>query len=178
MRISRTLIPAVLLLAFTLAGTTTAVAQDATAVATPGGPSEGYPVAIHEGTCDNPSAEPAYQLDDAISMGADQEEPKVLGSEVERTILDTSGDLDISLDDLGGSDYVVAAHASPDQFGTLAACGQIAGIVEDGKLVVALTAVGESGLSGVAILEENGDKTTATVYLIPPSNDEQATPAA
>jgi hypothetical protein len=44
--------------------------------------------------------------------------------------------------------------------------------------VVALTAVGESGLYGVAILEENGDQTKATVYLIPPSNDEQATPAA
>ena len=179
MRIFRTIIIALVAFGLTLHGAAAVAAQDATAAATPNGPSEGYPVAIHAGTCDEPTAEPAWQLDDAVSVGVNQEEePEVLGESEIRTISGTSGDLDVSLDDLTGSQHVIAIHASPDEFGTLAACGNIGGILEDGRLVVAVTAIGDSAVYGVAIFEENGDQTTATVYIVPPSNDKQATPAA
>jgi hypothetical protein len=178
MRISRFLAVLLFVLATVLGGASSIAAQDATTEATPGGPSAGYPIAIHEGTCDNPTAEPAWQIDDAVAVGVDQEEPEVVASEPIRTVTESSGDLDVKLDDLAGTEHIVAVHASSEEFGTLAACGPIGGIKDDGKLVIALTAVGDSGVYGVAILEENDDQTTLTVYVVPPSNDEEATPAA
>jgi hypothetical protein len=182
----RAVILLLFVVAMALGGAPSVAAQDATAEATPGGPSEGYPIAIHEGTCDSPGAEPAWQLDDAVSVGVDEDEPEVLGSEAIRNVTQASGAIDVTLDDLGGSDYIVAVHASPDAFGTLAACGQVAGIKEDGKLIVALIAVGDAAVYGIAILDQDDagvlelgdDQTYLTVYVIPPSNDEEATPAA
>jgi len=154
--------------------------------ATPGGPSDGYPVGIHEGTCANPTAEPAWQTDDAVAIGVDDDEPEVIGTDITRTVAETTATLDVTLDDLAGSEHVVAIHASPDQFGTIVACGQIAGIKEDGKLVVALAEVGDSAVTGVAILDEDesgflglGDEQTQmTVYIIVPNEEDAATPAA
>ena len=62
--------------------------------------------------------------------------------------------------------------------GQLVACGQIAGIREEGKLVVALAEVGDSAASGIAILEEADDRVELTVYIIVPSDEDVATPAA
>ena len=155
----------------------TATAQDSTVEATPGGPSEGYPIAIHEGTCNNPVAEPAWQIDDAVSIGVDQEEPEVIGLQASRVVTEATGTVDVSLDDLGGSEHVVAVHASPDEFGTLVACGHIAGIKDDGQLVIALAPVGESEVSGIAVLQEDGDQTELTVYVVPPSDEAEGTPA-
>ena len=174
MRIARPLVPLVLVVGLFLGGLATAAAQDAT----PGGPSEGYPVAIHEGACDNPTAEPAWQLDDAVSIGVNQDDPDVIGVGASNTVTETSGDLDVALDDLAGSEHIVAVHASPGEFGTLVACGNVAGVREDGKLVVPLTATGELPVSGIAIFEEDGDQTHVTVYVIPPPDEGDATPAS
>lgn len=154
--------------------------------ATPGGPSEGYPVAIHEGTCDAPGAEAAWQIDDALSIGVNEDEPNVIGLALTRTVTSASGALDFTLDSVAGSDYVVAVHASPDEFGTVVACGQIAGIKVDGKLVIALIPVGESEVNGIAILDEDDegflgldeDQTHLTAYIVVPGDDDQATPTA
>ena len=171
-------------LAFLLAPA--AIAQDATVEATPGGPSEGYPVAIHEGSCTDPVAEPAWQLDDALSVGVDQDDPDVVGSEMTRPVTDTEGTLDVNFDDLTGTEHVIAVHASKDQFGTLVACGGIAGITEDGKLVIALAPVGDSGVSGIAIVDRDDaglfdlgeDQTKVTVYIVVPGDEDEGTPVS
>jgi hypothetical protein len=186
MEIRKHVLTSICAAALTLLVAPAAMAQESTVEATPGGPSEGYPVAIHEGTCDNPSAEPAWQLDDALSIGVGQEDPEVVGAEVTRPVAATSGALDVSFDDLTGSEYVVAVHASPDEFGTLAACGGIAGIVEDGKLVIALAPVGASGVSGVAILDRDDagfldlgeDQTQLSAYIVVPGDEDEATPVS
>lgn len=158
-------------------GLTAAVsAQDATPEASPAPtPSEGYPVAIHQGSCDEPVASPAWQLDNAISVGSGDEEsePEVVGPEITTTVSQTSGAIDFVLDDLAAENHVVAVHASDEEFGTIVACGQVAGIKDDGKVVVALTPVGESTVAGIAIFDEDNagmfdlgeDQTQVTVYV-------------
>ena len=159
-----------------------AMAQDAPAEATPGGPSEGYPVAIHEGTCASPTAEPAWTMDNALSVGVDEKDPEVIGSEQTRVITESSKKLDVKLDDLSKTQHVVAVHASPDDYGTIVACGEIAGILKDGKLVIALVPVDDSGVFGVAILDRDDkkfldlgkDQTQVTVYVVAPDNEAEA----
>jgi hypothetical protein len=160
-------------------------AQEATADATPGGPSEGYPVAIHEGSCDQPTTEPAWELGDAVAFGVEQE-PDVIGSAITQTIAATSSDLDFSLDSANDTDYVIAVHASAEDQDTIVACGQVAGIRSEGRLVVSLAAVGESEVTGVAIFDEDSGgllglgegQTQVTVYIVVPSDGDEATPSA
>jgi len=69
---------------------------------------------------------------------------------------------------------------------TIDACGAIVGPKQDGKLVVALTAVGDSKVSGIAILDEDNsgvlglgrDQVQVTVYLVDQASGSSATPAA
>ena len=76
----------------------------------------------------------------------------------------SSGEIDKKLDDLANEGNVIAVHASPDDYATLVACGQIAGVKEDGKVAIALAPV--------------GDSTKADVYIFDTIPADQATPAA
>jgi len=180
-------IVAIFMLAVLLASTAASgAAQEATADATPGGPSEGYPVAIHEGSCDQPTTEPAWEIGNAVTFGVDQDQPDVIGSAVTRIVAATSSDLDFSLDSANDTDYVIAIHASPEDQDTIVACGQVAGIRSEGQLVVSLAAVGESEVSGIAIFDEDSNgglglsegQTRVTVYIVVPSDGDEATPVA
>jgi len=185
MRLLRPVVTVFLFAILVVSTAGTGVAQEATVEATPGGPSEGYPVAIHEGTCDEPTMEPAWELGDAVSVGVEQDEPEVIGPALTRTITGVSSDVDFSLDSVADTDYVIAVHASPQDQGTLVACGQIAGIKVEGQLVVALAPVGDSEVTGIAILDEDEagvldlaeGQTRVTVYAVAPGDDE-ATPVA
>ena len=131
-----------------------AIAQDATPAA---GPSTGgnYPVAIHQGTCEAPTAQPAYQLDNTAPVGADQPDAEILGQPTGAPVLTTSSTIDATLSDVANGGNVVAVHASPEEFGTIVACGQIAGPNIDGRLIIALQPVGDSTITGVATLSSD-----------------------
>ena len=183
---SRTLCSGSIALLLTLvSASAVVVAQDSTPEATPHGPSEGYPVAIHEGTCDDLVASPAWQLDNAVAVGA-SEDAEVIGPEADATVVSAVGTIDSTLDDLGGGTFAIAVHASPDDFDTVIACGQVAGAKTEGKLVVALVPVEESTFAGVAIFDEDDagildlgeDQTHVTVYGFEERLAEPATPAA
>jgi hypothetical protein len=170
---------ALMLVALTLMGvgfTASVSAQEATPQASPDPSlSEGYPVAIHQGSCDSPGSEAAWQLDNAISVGSGDEEsePTVVGPEITTTVSQTSGAVEYALDDLANNEHVVAVHASDEEFGTVVACGQVAGVKEDGRVVVALAPVGENTVAGIAILEEDGDnQTQVTVYVFDQALDD------
>ena len=162
-----------LALASSLALGTTALAQEATPGATPGGPSEGFPVAVHEGTCDNPTAEPLFDLGNAVAPGTGEDEPETVGQQTGAIVLQTDGTIDATLDDLGNAPHVVAVHQSPEEYDTIIACGEIAGIKTDGRLVVALAPVGDSTTVGVAVFNEDEsgvlglgeDQVQGTVYV-------------
>ena len=130
------------------------------------------PVAVHAGTCQQPTAEPDFTLTTTIVAGSEVADAEVVGSPGP-SVLASSSSADISLTELAGSPRVIAVHQSPDQFGTLVACGAIAGLLSDGTLTVSLQEVGGSGITGVAILQENDDATDIIVYV----NSPEAAPA-
>ncbi|HEU0165651.1 MAG TPA: hypothetical protein VFQ54_11460 [Thermomicrobiales bacterium] len=146
----------------------------------------GYPVAIHEGTCASPTAQPAYEIDNTTIVGSGSDPSDTIGGTVNQPVLEASATVKAKLDDVASQPHVIAVHASPTDYNTLIACGQVAGTKEDGKLVVALIPVNGSGVSGVAILDEDtsgvlglgDDQIKATVYLIAPSQPGEATPSS
>jgi hypothetical protein len=164
-------------------GAAPAIAQDATPAA---GPATGgnYPVAIHQGTCEQPTAQPAYQLDNTAPFGADQPDAEVLGQPTGVPVLRTSSSIDATLSDVANGGNVIAVHASPEQFGTVIACGQIAGPNIDGELTIALQPVGDSTVTGVATLSEDNsgvlglgdDQIQVTVSVIEVSANSPADP--
>lgn len=143
---------AVLAAASLLAASLVAVAaQESTPTAgSLGQPS--YPVSIHAGTCDNLTAQPLGPTLDTEVAGIDGGER--FGISDAAPVLAASGTVDHSMDDLTGTPHVVAVHASPEDYGTVVACGEIAGYVDDGQLVFALRSVDGSGVSGIAILDD------------------------
>lgn len=68
--------------------------------------SESQPAHIHEGTCDNLTAEPAYGL------------PNVVDGRSEATV-------DVSLDTLTSGAYAINLHMSDDDLATYTSCGNI-----------------------------------------------------
>ena len=112
-----------------------------------------YPVSIHAGTCDNLTAQPIGPTLDTGIAGIDGGERVGVGDA--GPVLTASGTVERSMDDLTGTPHVVAVHASPQDYGTVVACGEIAGYVDDGQLVFALRSVDGSDVSGIAILDDN-----------------------
>lgn len=158
------------------------LAQDATAVATPGGPPQGFPVAIHQGSCGDLTPDPAYEVGDAVTFGTTNEnEPDTIGAEggVTTVLLGVSADVDSDLNSLGSDGHAVVVHAGQDD-PTPIACGNIAGAVVDGQLAIAISPVEGSTVVGVALLEDNDGQTNVKVYLFDTSASDQtqATPAS
>ena len=155
--------------------------------ATPTLPTEGFPVAIHQGTCDDLTAQPNYEIANAVTHGSNNEEAESIGSaEALPVVLGASATIESSLNDLADEGNAIAVHASADDYGTIVACGNIAGMKDEGKLVVALNSEDDSTVVGVAILDEDNagalglgdDQVKATVYLFDTEDtgDDMATP--
>ncbi|MGI8483268.1 MAG: hypothetical protein ACR2OU_03280 [Thermomicrobiales bacterium] len=139
-----------------------------------------YPIAIHEGTCESPIAQPAYPLTDATPWGKGAEETTVAGVNPGPAVPVSESAITAKLDDLTATPHVLAVHASAGDYGTLVACGQIAGIEYDNRLVIRLAPVNGGTISGIAVIEKGdglhvklGDRTfdlkqdqiRVTVYL-------------
>jgi len=179
---------ALALVTLTLAGTSAGLAAAQAAVtpspATTTSANAVNPVAIHQGTCTSPVGQPAYMLEDATPWGSGDEAPTVVGTNPGPPVAVSQSEISASLDDLTTTPYVVAVHASADDYGTIVACGQIAGIEHAGALVIQLAAAGDSTVSGIAVIEQNDglhlnlgddrniqiteDKLAITVYLMRP----------
>lgn len=159
------------------------VAQDATP--TPALAPAGYPVSIHAGTCDDPVAQPIGPTLDTEVAGLDGGER--VGVSDAPPLQVASGAVDGAMADLTGTPHVVAVHAGADDYGTIVACGEIAGYADDGRLAIALRGVDASGVSGIAILDDQPSflddvladldldlgtgKLSLTVLVIPPADD-------
>ena len=152
-----------------------AVAQDATPGSTPPAPSgatpapvtDVYPVAIHQGTCPQPEAEPVGDPIDAQVFGSTAEEPQQVGSSQLPPALSAQLSLDITLDDATSVPHVIAVHQSPEQFGTVIACGDIAGTVAEGVLVVPIRPINQGTVAGTATIQEEDESLNVTVFLVP-----------
>ncbi|MGH2559247.1 MAG: cupredoxin domain-containing protein [Thermomicrobiales bacterium] len=180
----------VLVFGLTVVGGAPARAQQATPVVTLG---DELPVAIHEGTCAAPVAEPVFDLGNAVPFGTadddddEDDDDDVRGTVPTDPVLATEETIDTTFDDLFDTQHVIAVHASPEAFGTIVACGELGGVEEDGRVVVALRPVGGSDLAGVATFDEDEegilgigeDEVRITANLIPNvSGTAGAAPAA
>ncbi len=135
-----------------------------------------HPVAIHEGTCQSPVAEPLVDLGETAPFGSNTEP---IGQTEQPQVLYASGTFDGSLEDLANSPHVIAVHQSPDEFGTLIGCGEIAGFNSDGTMVIGIfPAPGGQTFAGVATLESADDQVEIGVFVLPNAATPQATPQA
>ncbi len=117
----------------------------------------GDPIAALAETSTGPDEPPRTDLDAAPVSG---------GLQVPAAVSVT--DVEIPMSDLltrRAIVRVVASEAAPE---STIACGAIGGEPdEDGNLYLALTGSGGSNVAGVVWLQEDGDRTTITLFLIP-----------
>lgn len=133
-----------------------AVASNATTpTSTPGYPSEGYPIALYEGTCDNLAAAPAYKMGNAVIFdAADGGDVKTIGKgEPHPLLVQASVIMESSLEDLGSQQHAIAVHTNAEDENVIA-CGNILGAVQEGRLAVAIQPREGSSVVGVAVLSE------------------------
>lgn len=158
-------------LTLVLTATLGAAAQTGTpAGGEPGQRGSAYPVAIHQGTCDDPVAQPVGPAIDAGVAGFGDDNP-FIGLNIEQPVLVANGDYSGHLAYFTEAPHVIAVHRSAEEFGTIVACGQIAGYDDGGRLIVALRGVESSTVGGVAVLEENSGIVDETLELIGQSTD-------
>jgi len=148
--------------------------------------SQDYPVAVHEGTCANPTLQPAFEVTNTVPYGADNDDADYLGNTVDQSVLEASATISATLEDVANGQHVIAVHASSEEYETILACGEIAGVNDDGQMVFAIDPVDGSGVSGIAILNSGSsglfdlgdDEIQVTVYVVAESDAMGATPAA
>jgi hypothetical protein len=157
-----------------------ALAQDAGTPASGASPvpatTESFPVAVHQGTCANPTAEPAYKIGD-IRGFIDQNNQVIprsqyMGTLTTAPVLTSGVGIAPKLDDLlGNTPYVILVHKSAEDYTTYIACGEIGGPVVNDQVVLALRPLNDSGYYGLAILNRPGaslggsNGTTGNIYL-------------
>lgn len=140
-----------------------ATAQDAAVVA--------HPSHIHQGTCATLDPNPQYPLSDVTAVSADAPAGAVEAS---------NSTVDVTLDELLASPHAINVHESAENIQTYIACGDIAGPVVDGLLLIPLRQQNDSGYFGIAALAGNdAGGTNVSVYIAPEGAAAPAgTPAA
>lgn len=138
----------------------------------------GQLVSIHEGSCDEPVAASSWDVGEAYLPGADptdDESGEMRGSTDAVAVLIMDETVDTNFGDvLDEGQYILAVHRDAENFGDIVACGALGGIVDDGRLVVGLAPVSDSGIQGVAVIDEDSsgflglgdDQLSVKVYLL------------
>jgi len=116
-----------------------------------------HPSHVHTGTCAELDPTPTYPLNDVAPVAPDAPEGSV---EVAHTTIDAT------LDELLASPFAINVHESAENPGNYISCGEIAGPVVDGLLLIPLREQNDSGYSGIAALGVNdAGGTNVSVYL-------------
>jgi len=128
-----------------------------------------HPAHIHVGTVDAPG-EVVIPLSDVSGEFLVDGEPTAGAAVGQTTAVATQGSVttaDVSLTAIIEGGHVVMVHESAEAIDVYVAGGDIGGTMTGANdLVVGLKELNESGLSGIAILHDNGDETTTvSVYL-------------
>lgn len=134
----------------------------ATLAITPSVAAQDEPVAytanVFAGSCDDPGAVDA-PLNDVVAPSGGQE-----GAE-DATVAATSFTaVPLALDDLLGGEFAIDVRLADAE--DVVACGEIGGVVNaQGALTIGLRPVGDSGVSGIAYLTEDGSQTGISTFV-------------
>jgi hypothetical protein len=148
---------------------------------------EAHPGHIHSGTCDE-LGDVVFPLEDATSGGMGMGTPMAgmdmgamatpgagMGGGTYRSVTE----VEAALDDILAAEHAINFHESAENIENYVACGDLTGTPEDGMLEIELEELNDSGISGQAMLEDNGDgTTTVTVELEHAGMGTMATPEA
>jgi len=148
-----------------------ASAQDATPAASPMA-AAGHPGNIHSGTCDT-LGDVVVPLPDVVfgaaedAMASPAASPAMgMGSSSAVPAAAVSTTVDLALSDILAADHAINYHESMENIENYVACGAIGGTPDaQGNLFIGLEELNDSGLSGIAWLQESGDQTVVTVFL-------------
>lgn len=154
-------------------GTLGTAAQESTPVATPSTDAErgaAYPVSIHEGTCEDVVAQPVGPAIETNVAGLD-DDAELIGPSSEEPVLVATADYDGTIDYFTESPHVIAIHESPETYGTIVACGEIAGYSDGDELVFAIRSGPDSSVSGIATVRENTTVVDQALDLVDQSVD-------
>jgi hypothetical protein len=130
-----------------------------------------HPAHIHAGSCADLDPNPKAPLNDVgPRLTGDGELPAsedIKGSlEAMPVEISETEDVEISFDDMLGESHALNVHESAQAPQNYIACGDIGGAVIDDKVMFGLAEQNDSGYSGVAIIEKDGDDhVKVTVYL-------------
>lgn len=118
-----------------------------------------HPSHIHVGTCDQLDPNPTFPLTNVAAVSADATRGDV---EV------ANSTIDVTLDELLASPYALNVHESAENVANYIACGNIAGPVVNGLLLIPLHEQNGSGYAGIAALAGNdAGGTNVSVYIAP-----------
>ncbi len=146
-----------------------------------------HPAAIHQGTCTQPVAEPAYDFGNVgppTNEGGQPFGPQdIKGQITGPALLTATAQMAFNLNDFlgAGQPTVILIHESSQNYNNILACGEIGGPLIDGTLHVGIRPLNNSGFAGIAELDSDGDNTNGTIWMMTEvqslSGGQQATPA-
>ena len=129
-----------------------------------------HPSHVHVGTCAEPDPNPAFPLDNVGPRTDDDgnmpEPDEIKGSLTANAVEISDTEIEIKLDDLLSESHAIIVHESDQNMSLYIACADIGGPVLDDKLYVGLGALNDSGYTGIAELESDGDNTQVKIFLV------------
>ena len=137
------------------------------AAAQDGAEGERHPAHIHSGTCEQ-LGDVVRPLSD-VGYGTGAGTPaagEAVGAETAVPVETSVTTVDLPLEEIVASEHAINVHESAENIDEYIACGDIGGQMTDEMLVIGLRALNGSGYAGVAVLEEEDDSTTVSVYLL------------
>jgi hypothetical protein len=145
-----------------------------------------HPAHIHSGTCAelgdvvfplndvavadpnaSPEASPSLALA-STPVASPVDASPVASPQVgtEGVVAESSTEIAASLDDLLAEEHAINVHESAENIGNYIACGDLTGTAAEGQLTIEMQELNNSGYTGEAHLQDNGDgTTTVTVYV-------------
>jgi len=128
-----------------------------------------HPAHIHVGTCAELDPNPAFPLN-SVSLPVGENNEVVTNNDLQGALtnqpVETSeSEAAVKFEDLLTTSYAINIHESAQNIQNYIACGDIGGFVVEGKLSMSLLPQNDSGRTGIAILEEDGDNTKVTILL-------------
>ncbi len=160
-----------LCLGIVVAGGAAVVQQAPPTSSTPGASlplvSAEYPVAVYQGACPPPEAEPVGDPVTAQTFGSTAEEAEQVGSSSLPAVLTAEIALDFPLTEGADVPHVVTIHQSPDEFGMVIACGDFAGSVIESVLIIPIRPVNQGTVAGTATIQEEDGSVTITASVVP-----------